>query len=357
MKREAVVHIVKEPALIVPSSEFVKGFVPPTYLIDGILQQGFLYSLTGKTGAGKTAIGLLVTATTSLGQRLHGREINKGQALYFAGENPIDITMRWIAQAQQFALTPEDFEGVHFVSGAYKLSEIAPRIRQEVEALCLAPALVVIDTSAAYFEGGDENSNVEAGIHARRMRELVSLPGRPTVLVNCHPTKNAGDDNLLPRGGGSFVAEVDGNLTAKAVDGAVELHWQGKFRGPDFAPLLFRLKTVTHERLKDSRGRLIPTVVAEALSEQAHNEIVAAARNDEDLVLAAVAANPKGSLATHARALGWHYRSSEPNKSRVNRAVQALSRHKLLKEVRGGYELTEAGRKALTQGQKQPFHP
>jgi hypothetical protein len=53
---------------------------------------------------------------------------------------------------------------------------------------------------------------------------------------------------LIPRGGGPFLAEVDGNLTAKPVTGGVELHWQGKIRGPDFAPTHFQLRTVTHER-------------------------------------------------------------------------------------------------------------
>ena len=40
------------------------------------------------------------------------------------------------------------------------------------------------------------------------------MPGEPCVIVACHPVKNASDDNLIPRGGGAFLNEVDGNLTA-----------------------------------------------------------------------------------------------------------------------------------------------
>lgn len=84
------------------------------------------------------------------------------------------------------------------------------------------------------------------------------MPGQPCVIVACHPVKNAADDNLIPRGGGAFLNEVNGNLTtAKSIAGPVELHWQGKFRGHEFAPILFTLPTVTHEQLKDSRGRLV----------------------------------------------------------------------------------------------------
>ena len=63
-------------------------------------------------------------------------------------------------------------------------------------------SFVLIDTSAAYYEGDEENANVQAGNHARLMRQLVNLPGEPCVLVMCHPVKNATQDNLLPRGGG-----------------------------------------------------------------------------------------------------------------------------------------------------------
>src|SRR4029077_9721204 len=152
---------------------------------------------------------------------------------------------------------------VHFIPGVFKISALQATIAVEVEKLG-GVALVVIDTTAAYFEGDEENSNTQAGAYARMQRSLIkTLPGGPTILALCHPVKNAADDNMLPRGGGAYLNEVDGNLTAIQDDGVVHLHWQGKFSGPDFAPIAFNLRTVTHERLKDTKGRLIPTVIAE----------------------------------------------------------------------------------------------
>src|SRR5262249_5890912 len=122
----------------------------------------------------------------------------------------------------------------------------------------------VIDPGPAFFEGDDENSRAQMGAHARLLRSLINIiPGGPCVLVNCHPVKNATEDNLLPAGGGTFLNEVDGNLTCAKNDHVTEMHWQGKFRGPEFAPMNFLIKTVTHEDLKDSDGRLIPTVICE----------------------------------------------------------------------------------------------
>src|SRR5262249_61873320 len=123
---------------------------------------------------------------------------------------------------------------------------------------------------------------MEQGRWASLLRSLTELPGGPCVLVACHPTKNADDNNLQPRGGGAFIAEMDGNLTAKRKDNAIELHWQGKFRGPDFEPVLFQLRSVTHQLLKDSRGRAIPTVIAELLSEEAQQAMRRTAKSDED---------------------------------------------------------------------------
>jgi hypothetical protein len=332
--------------LILSSSDFIAGFVPPNYLLDGILQQRFIYSLTGRTGAGKTAIILLIAASVALGRSIGTRQAHKGRVLYLAGENPDDIRMRWIAMAQNMDFDLDEID-VHFIAGTFKISAMIERI--EAEAKKVGPfTLVIVDTSAAFFEGEDENSNSQQGVHARRLRGLVSLPGKPSVIVATHPPKNASDDNMQPRGGGAFIAEMDGNLCAINHDGIVELHWQGKFRGPDFAPLSFQLRGVTHECLKDSLGRTIPTVVATHVSEDAQNEIEAAARGNENLVLAAYAEQPDASYAEQARTISWVTSKGDPEKMKVQRAVKKLVQAKLMAMERGKPVVTDKGAKALS---------
>jgi hypothetical protein len=210
-------------------------------------------------------------------------------------------------------------------------------------------ALVVIDTTAAYFEGDEENDNVQAGNYARMQRSLVdTLPGGPTILALCHPVKNAAEDNILPRGGGAYLNEVDGNLTAQETDGVVQLHWQGKFRGPDFAQIAFHLRSVTHEKLKDTKGRLIPTVIAEHMSELAEKEFRAITLNHEDTVLRIVAEDGRLSVADMARRAGWlGQKDKAPMKSRVHRCLKALEAAKLVRHLRGKWRLTTAGQEAI----------
>jgi hypothetical protein len=333
--------------LLQSSAQFTGNFVPPDPLISGILQRGFIYALTGHTGRGKTAIALLFAAHVALGRRLGDLDVEKGRVLILAGENPTDAKMRWIALSQQMQFDRDDID-VHWIEGVLNISEAAKQIRREVQELG-GVDFIIVDSSAAFFEGDDENNNKQQGIHARRLRDLTDLPGGPCALVLCHPPKNAGDDNLQPRGGGSYVAEMDGNLTVTRDDMAIEMHWQTKLRGPDFAPVSFLLRSVTHEELKDTKGRLIPTVVAEHLSETAQEEMTKASRRDEDLVLQALASNPRASFADLAESLRWYAKSGKPNRTKAQRTLGRLQRDKLIKKYRGRYEFTEKGQKALKQ--------
>lgn len=340
----------RQQPLIQSSAAFVAAYEPPDYLIDGLLQRRFCYSLTAHTGRGKTAIALLIAAHVALGRSLAGREIENGRVLMFAGENPTDVCQRWIAMSEQMDFDANAIE-VYFIPGRFKISDMIERIRAEVTALG-GVALLIIDTSAAYFEGDDENNNVQLGRHASQMREL-RIPGGPTTIINCHPTKNATDDNLLPRGAGAFLAEVDGNLTLKLDDSAIEMHWQGKFRGTDFAPINFQLHTVTHERLKDTKGRLISTVIAKPLSDVGQEELAKALRSDEDRLLAVIEANPKASLADLARARGWLNNKQEPLKARAQRTTTRLKKGKFIAQERGEYTISDKGAKILKELKKK----
>lgn len=283
-----------------------------------------------------------VAASVALGSQVGEYQLEQGRVVYLAGENPDDVRMRWLAMAEAMGFDIETIP-VHFLPGVFKLSEITARIRSEIEKIGPV-ALVIVDTSAAYFEGSEENANVEMGLHARRMRSLVEMPGGPCVLVACHPVKNAPLDNLLPRGGGAFVAEVDGNLTLSKSDQVVTLHWQGKFRGPDFSPISFRLASATSERLRDSKGRKIPTVIAEALTERERTEAEASTRSDEDALLVAINDSDRPSFAGLATTMGWHLRDGRPNKARVQRCASRLKKDGYVKDARGALTLSEKGK-------------
>jgi hypothetical protein len=89
---------------ILSKADFLKGFEPPDYLVDGILQRRFFYSLTGQTGHAKSAIALVLGQTigsTDDTATFAGHRVEKGHCVYFVGENPDDICMRIIGTDAQ----------------------------------------------------------------------------------------------------------------------------------------------------------------------------------------------------------------------------------------------------------------
>jgi AAA domain len=329
------------------SKDFVAGFVPPDYVIDGLLQEGFLYSLTGATGAGKTAITLRLAASVAMGALFADRETKQRRVLYLAAENPDDVRMRWIALSQHMDFDLDTIE-VYFIEGVFKISQMADGLKKEAERLGGEFGLVIIDTGPVFYEGDDENNRTQQGNHAKMLRDLITIvPGKPTVVANCHPVKNASPDNLVPAGGGNFLNQVDGNLTASKNESTTELHWQGKFRGVDFPPLYFKIKPTNHERLKDSNGKLIPTVISTWLTEQAKEEIDKGVDVDRRRVLSIVANNRTISLSDIARQMGWNFANGKADKSRATRCVKALMRARWIDTDHG---ITPSGQKILSVG-------
>ncbi len=337
---------IRPERLLKTLSEFLAGFVPPDYLLDGILQRRFVYSLTAQTGHGKTALALLIARIVggsdpkaALGK--HAAE--KGQVVYFAGENPDDLRMRVLGDEH---LYKDDKARISFIPGTFSIEAMRARIEDEIKRLG-GVDLVIIDTSAAYFNGKDELSNTEMGAHARLLRTLTTLPGGPCVLVLCHPVKHVTDPSqLLPRGGGAFLAEVDGNLTLWKHDGKLlDLHHTDKLRGPGFDPISLRLETITTTRLMDKKGRLIPTVRAVWISDAETERETEDARGDEDTLLQAMLVSGQ-SVAQLATACGWRTSSGEAYKSKVQRVLKRLAADKLVTKKRDTWMLTEAGKKA-----------
>ena len=338
------------------SADFVAGFTPPDYLIYGLLLRAFVYSMTGMTGAGKTSICLLIAAYVALGRAIGKLEVERGKVLYLVGENADDVCMRWIKLCEDLKVEPHNV-GVCFIDIRLKLSLDTVKTKLGNETVDHGPfVLVIVDTSVAFFEGDNENDNVQALAHAKVMRGLIDMvEGRPTVIVATHPVKNAAADNLLPRGGGSFLNEMDGNLTCRKDDstGTVELHWQGKFRGPEFAPIPFKLIPGTTEKLKDTKGRLIWTVTAAPIDQAEKTKMEATAEGKADALLILLNKETNLSQLQMAERLGWFYKTGGGNKTAVERMLNKLKAEKLVEHQGRCWLLTKNGKAAATRAEAE----
>lgn len=338
---------------ILSKHKFLAMMTLPDFLIDGVLQRRFIYALTGQTGHAKTAVALLIAqlvASTDKNAMLGTRRVGKGRVIYFVGENPDDVRYRVVGSDAQRTDDPH-LDNISFIAGIFDIAKMIAVIKADCE-LHGEAALIIVDTSAAYFLGNEELSNTQMGAYARTLRLLTTLPGGPCVLVLCHPIKHVTEaTQLLPRGGGAYLAEMDGNLTLwRLADDVVELH-HTKIRGPGFQAISFKLETISSTKLMDKSGRPFSTVRAVVITQHEEQQRLDKDEEDEDRVLAAMLAKPAeigGSFAQWAQDLGWLTPQSEPYKKKVERIVGKLAtaKPKLTFKERNKWTLTEEGKTA-----------
>jgi hypothetical protein len=246
-----------QPVKFKSIAKFCAEYVPLAYVIEPAVRSGSIYTLTARTGAGKTAFNVVAALAVATGRAdILGREVTRGRVAYLACENPDDIRMRFKIAAYLLNIDLDELlDCILIVDYRAKPEDI----RSELMRLAREEpfALIVVDTLAAFFDGKNINDAVEGGEFLRRLRPLTQIAGLPAVVVAAHPVKNAGEDNLIPYGSGAILNEVDGNLTLwkQSDTGAIAFHWQGKLRGLEFDPIPFRIELASSPEILDAKSR------------------------------------------------------------------------------------------------------
>jgi AAA domain len=319
--------------------DFLAEYSPIRYTFDGLLPCGSFYTLTGKTGAGKTSLAQPLALSTITGRNLIGFDPEPGRAAYIILENPTDFRMKLAVNAYVHGADHELLnEKLAVLDMHLPHDEILRQLQHDAEdngPFCL----VVYDTFQAGFSGAQFNDNAEILIHAQQIRRLTSLPGNPAVLAPAHPVKNATKDNLLPYGGGSTVNEIDGNLSLWSEDRIIELGWT-KVRSPEFEPRFFKIEKLGSPDILDSEGRtpLLPVMRAMNADSVERRERVIAEM--DAALLQIIASNPKGTQRQWAAALGKSLCATQ-------HTLDKLKKQRLVATMLGKWRLTKDGIKAV----------
>lgn len=345
-----VTDVPTRPAILT-LTEFMATFTAPDYLIAGIIQRGRLYALTAPTGHGKTAVALFLAFMLAAGRAIGAIEVVQANVLFLAGENPDDLCGRVWAACQAYGLSSMHVP-IHVLPGNFPVTpEAAEQLKQEIDALGVSFGMIIGDSLAAYFPGDDENHNVQMGAYARNWRVLTGCRGNPAVMALAHPIKNPMADQLLPRGGGAFLAELDANLTlwAEGERTTTTLHWQGKIRGVDFQPVTFLLTPTELASKKDVKGRPFVSVVAALQTSEDAAQVARNTVTDENTVLEWLRRHPGITVRDIATNAGWVGDAGNPHVSKVHRLLGGLSHLKLARKWRGKWQITEAGKAELQE--------
>jgi hypothetical protein len=345
-------------ALLVDGCEFLDHAKPPRWLIERVLQDGQVVSLTAATNSGKTAVLLAMIMSVIGGVQFGPHAVRRtGRVLVLCGEDPDGFRLRMLATMAYMQVSRAQLAGnLRILPRSMKLNEALPEIERE----CLAwgdVALVVVDTSVAFYSGEDENDNTQAFAHSKDLRALHELPGRPTVVVACHPSDGADRSRCKPRGGSALLNEIDCNLILWCEqDGVTELHWSVKKRGPDFDPIWFEFigQEIT------CAGEKSQQVVAAWVNDERAHERKINHYHDDNRLLVAMADAPNKSMRDWARMAGFMCGADRQTAhiSKVQRCLVRMIRNKLVERgfSASSYVLTSKGKSSADTARHDTGH-
>ena len=328
----------KPPSRVIGAGTFMRSYVPISYTVGGILPSGYLYGLTAKQGSGKTAFEIAAALAVAFGREdILECPVERGRVAYVTIENPVDFKMKLAVNCYVHNISYDEIEPrVAIIDGRDMPEQIFDGLRLDAEASGDFQ-LVCFDTFQAGFAaaGGVEfNDNAAVLKYVISLRPLTTLPGLPSVLVAFHPTKNAGETELIPYGGGSTYNEVDGNLTLWK-EATIKLH-HNRLRGPEFEPRFFRIEQLSCPAIVDKQGRQILLPVLRPTSEKDVEERARVSRNTKLELLRAMLAEPKGTQRDWAMKINLSV-------STVNQKLKILEGEKLVKKILDAWFLTPNG--------------
>ena len=328
---------------------FLAAGEAPVWVVEGIIQTSYLYALTAPTNHGKTAVSLVMALCIAAGREFAGKRTRQGNVLILCGENQDGFRLRLQATMEAYKIALSEVRGrVWVLPQSTGLAYLLEQIKKDSASMGDL-AFVLVDTSVSFFTGDNENDNQQAYSHARDLRELSLLPGKPAVMVNCHPASGAGKDmsreSCVPRGGSAFLNEIDTNLTVWSEGENAELHWMRKIRGPDFTPALFEYRAIN---LK-VHDQAVPTVVALHIDEVREKEMRAERRVQENRLLYAMLDNPEGTIRQWCKEAEFMIRTGihagQPQTSKCVRTLERLKEYKMVeRSKRDGWVLTKLGK-------------
>ena len=182
---------------------------PVTWLIDGMLPAKGFAALYGKPGSYKSFAALYMAGMVATGSQAFGRTTVQGDIVYVAGEGGAGLKRRWDALRQHHSLPPDT--PIAFVKAQLNLRstmEDAEALTDAIKAKNLKPAMLVVDTLARAFAGGNENSSEDMGAFISIIGHIIETLDCLVVIVH-----HAGKDEARgQRGHSSLLGAVDTEL-------------------------------------------------------------------------------------------------------------------------------------------------
>ncbi len=203
--------------LLLPISKGFDGYnTTQSYVIKNYLPENSLAAIYGTSGSYKSFLALSWGCHIATGKSWNNNRVIPGAVLYVVGEGGIGVPRRVKAWADLYnhgknplflyrVNCPVFFADPQQV---YELEQAAKQIEKESR---LPLKLIIVDTLARCFGGGDENRASDMGAFIQGCDRVKATTGA-TVLVSHHSGK---DEDRGARGSTAFRAALDAEYMVK----------------------------------------------------------------------------------------------------------------------------------------------
>lgn len=178
------------------------------WLVKDLLPQGAMAALYGKPGSYKSFVALYIAAMVASGGDCFMRSTRPGPVIYVMGEGGAGAFRRAKALEAHHGIRPPE---VFFLRSALNLRsnlDDATALLVAIRDIGVNPSMVVIDTLARNFGGGNENSSEDMGAFIRVIDHVREALGCAVLIVH-HSGK---DEAKGMRGHSSLFGAVDTEL-------------------------------------------------------------------------------------------------------------------------------------------------
>lgn len=218
-------------------------FPEPVFLIKDILPKDAFAVFYAPAGTGKSFVALSMALSVAFGSPWLGKAVTKGAVIYVAAEGLYGFKKRIAAFRKEYH--EYGANEAYLLGGNVNLFD-ATNIKDLVAAIkakLINPALIVIDTYARCFIGGDENSSKDVGLSVACIGALKEVTNAAILLVH-HTGKDKGSErgSSALRGAADVMFTLDGDT--KNLGDLVTLKCDKMKDAEPFADINFTFKKV-----------------------------------------------------------------------------------------------------------------
>ena len=238
---------------------------PIEYLIEDLIPQKALVEMFGQPGCGKSFLSVDIACSIATGKNYHDLKTENGAVVYLAGEGHRGITQRGWAWFEYHGLSVGDaplFISKHGIG--LRDTQQLEFIKTELDDLTVKgnkPSLVIIDTLARNFGGGDENSTKDMSEFIVAVDELINRYDASVLIVH----HSGHSEQSRGRGNSALKAAVDAEYQIKKSDRFIYLNCTKMKDAEEMEEIQFFLDDIL---IQDSDGNHINTVVPIRRSQQ-----------------------------------------------------------------------------------------